>query len=104
MNAQTVKHTPGPWIKQKDPNAISQDDWCIGIEGAPIDYVATCSERDSNLIAAAPTQHAEMLRYLPIIERAEADPKLWAQLTEGTGIATANGYRAAIAKATGEKP
>jgi len=47
-------HTPGPWIAQKDPNAISRDDWCIGVENAPIDYVATCSERDAHLIAAAP--------------------------------------------------
>jgi hypothetical protein len=43
---------------------------------------------------------AEMLRYLPLIERAEADPALWARLTAGTGIATANGYRAAVGKAT----
>ncbi len=56
----------------------------------------------ARLISAAPTQYEEMLRYLPIIERAEADTELWERLTDGTGIATANGYRAAIAKATGE--
>jgi hypothetical protein len=48
------KYTPGPWIAQTDPDAISSDDWVIGIEGAPIDYVATCSRRDASLIAAAP--------------------------------------------------
>ena len=48
------KHTPGPWIAQKDPNAISVDDWCIGIENAPIDYIAVCSERNASLIASAP--------------------------------------------------
>lgn len=58
---------------------------------------------NAHVMAAAPTQHAEMLRYLPIIERAEADPELWARLTEGTGVATANGYRAALAAATGAK-
>ncbi len=41
---------------------------------------------------------AEMVRYLPVIERAEQDPELWARLTAGTGIATANGYREAIRK------
>lgn len=55
MNAQTAKITPGVWVAQKDPNAISRDDWCIGVEGAPIDYVATCSERDAHLIAEAGT-------------------------------------------------
>lgn len=39
---------------------------------------------------------AEMRRYLPVIERAEANAGLWVLLTAGTGIATANGYRAAL--------
>jgi hypothetical protein len=55
---------------------------------------------DARLIAAAPTQHEEMQRYLPLLERAEADPELWERLTAGTGIATLSGYRAALAKAT----
>lgn len=65
-------------------------------------YAREIVEREANarLIAAAPTQHEEMLRFLPVIERAEADPDLWARLTDGLGIATANAYRAAIAKAT----
>ncbi len=50
------------------------------------------------LFAASPVLLAEMVRYLPVIERAEQDPELWARLTTGTGIATANGYREAIRK------
>jgi hypothetical protein len=40
----------------------------------------------------------EMIRYLPVIEEAESNPEIWNKLTKGTGIATANGYRAAIKK------
>lgn len=43
---------------------------------------------------------SEMARYLPILERAEANPEIWAKLTAGTGIATANGYRHAMKLAT----
>lgn len=39
---------------------------------------------------------SEMLRYLPLIEKAEQYRHTWTFLTEGTGIATANGYRAAL--------
>jgi hypothetical protein len=39
---------------------------------------------------------SEMKRYLPVLERAEADPELWQRLTQGTGIATLNGYRNAL--------
>jgi hypothetical protein len=58
------------------------------------------NEANMALIAATLTQHAELLRYLPVLERAEADTELWERLTAGTGIATLSGYRAAIAKAT----
>lgn len=61
------------------------------------------AEANAALIAAAPTQHEEMVRYLPILERAEADPEIWNKLTAGTGIATANGYRHAINQALGKK-
>lgn len=40
----------------------------------------------------------EMERYLPVIAKAE-DSTVWSELTDGTGIATANGYRAALAAA-----
>ena len=57
--------------------------------------------RLADLFAASPDIIREMKRYLPVLERAESDPKLWAELTDGLGIATANGYRHAIAKAQG---
>ena len=116
-------HTPGPWSVHKGfPMYVVPADQAGRPIGAHTDLatdrtmfaheIAICdrsanripkSQRKANarLIAAAPTQHEEMLRFLPIIERAEADPELWGRLTAGTGIATANGYRAAIKKATG---
>jgi len=39
---------------------------------------------------------SEMLRYLPVINKAEQYRHTWDFLTEGTGISTANGYRAAL--------
>lgn len=39
---------------------------------------------------------SEMLRYLPVIDRAERYHHTWAFLTEGTGIVTANSYREAL--------
>lgn len=107
------KFTRGPWYwSDSYPTQDKADTWsllsgdglwilsCDGMSNSPQNF----NPADARLIAAAPTQHEEMLRYLPIIERAEADPELWARLTDGTGIATANGYRAAIAKAGGETP
>lgn len=38
----------------------------------------------------------ELLRYLPVLERAEADPEIWEKLTQGLGIATLNGYKKAV--------
>lgn len=38
----------------------------------------------------------ELLRYLPVLERAEADPEIWEKLTQGLGIATLNGYKRAV--------
>lgn len=62
--------------------------------------------RLQNLIAAAPHLLKEMERYLPILERAEemGGGGVWGTLTDGTGIATINGYKAAIAKAKGLHP
>lgn len=120
MNAQTAKITPGVWVAQKDPNAISRDDWCIGVEGAPIDYVATCSERDAHLIAEAGTvanetgltpqqladQRAELLealrqivtRYVELVNSGDCgswNPEKELEVVDA---------RAAIARATGEQP
>ena len=113
------KHTPGPWIVWNDghgnlsvrsANERDTSDATYleiatevgGLRTGPNFKDRSEQEANARLIAAAPAQHEEMLRYLPIIERAEADPELWEKLAAGTGIATANGYRAAIAKATGE--
>jgi hypothetical protein len=38
----------------------------------------------------------ELIRYLPVLERAEADPEIWEKLTKGLGIATLNGLRKAV--------
>lgn len=93
----TTKHTPGPW-HVTDPTWDDDGNVRYTLTGIKDAKIA-----DARLIAAAPTLHEEMLRYLPILDRAEADPEIWESLTEGTGIATANGYRAAIAKAAGEQ-
>ena len=50
----TAAHTPGPWFARKDPNALDDDDWCVGTGPENIDKVAVCSSRDAHLIAAAP--------------------------------------------------
>lgn len=47
-------HTPGPWVAQHYSRSVDPDDWCIGVDGGAIDAVASCSERDADLIAAAP--------------------------------------------------
>lgn len=113
------KHTKGPWKWKSDPRmggfhvymdtAIRKRSGYDSHHHLELDFSIYPEDGEqweeakanARLIAAAPTQNEEMLRYLPIIERAEADPELWQRLTEGTGIATANGYRAAIAKAKG---
>lgn len=38
----------------------------------------------------------EMQRYFPVLQRLEANPELWVEITEGLGIATLEGYRAAL--------
>ena len=88
------KHTPGPWIAQKDPNAISVDDWCIGIENAPIDYIAICSERNASLIASAPDL-LEALKSCAAVCAGE-------EMSKSGLIRALEQARAAIAKATGE--
>ena len=57
-------------------------------------------------VARAEAAHGNLFkavgRYLEVLERAEAEPELWARLTAGTGIATLNGLRHAISKAPPE--
>lgn len=67
--------------------------------------VTGCKEEDVDvvcLIAASPKLYSEMERYLPILEKLEACPELWVRFTEGTGIATLNGYRNAMSLARNE--
>ncbi len=111
------RHTPGPWRKCGGATApyiaiCSPDDEYIvynmahhGItewaEGGNIQTPDNETQAaNARLIAAAPTMLAEMRRYLPILEAMEADSTLWAAYTRDTGVATTNGYRAAITSAT----
>jgi hypothetical protein len=94
------KHTPGPWRVSKDTQSVvSRDAYICRARMMRLGQGVA----NARLIAAAPDQNQEMRRYLPVLERAESDPELWARLTEGLGIATLNGYRAAIAKAEGRQ-
>lgn len=91
-----MSHTPGEWIAQPDPNALTRDDWVIGIEGGKIDEVAVCSERDARLIAAAP----DLLDALKLCAAVCAG-----EVMDKNGLVNAlEKARAAIAKATGEAP
>lgn len=111
----SAKHTPGPWVARPDPNAISSDDWCVGIGDSleNIDKVAVCSERDARLIAAAPELLAKCEKVVAwldrLAERSEqsAKDKRFLTLAEAHAAdaknyrSTADDIRAAIAKATG---
>ena len=85
----TAGHTPGQWIAHKDPNALDDDDWCVGTGPENIDKVAVCSSRDAHLIAAAP----DLLDALKELRN-------WYQEHIGLPARAAN---AAISKATGVK-
>ena len=85
----TAAHTPGPWFARKDPNALDNDDWCVGTGPENIDKVAVCSAWDAHLIAAAP----ELLEALGLIANTGMDARQC--------MVTA---RAAISKATGAQP
>jgi hypothetical protein len=92
----STQHTPGPWVARPDPNAISSDDWCVGIGDnlANIDKVAVCSKRDARLIAAAPELLKELQTLLAMCKR-QTDFN-----DDGDGC-TFDRCDAAIAKATG---
>jgi hypothetical protein len=62
------------------------------------------AERDRrHLLALVDDLAAEMRRYLPLLEYLEREtPSSWSLATMGTGIATLNGYRAALARLEGE--
>ena len=86
----TAAHTPGPWFARKDPNALDNDDWCVGTGPENIDKVAVCSAWDAHLIAAAP----DLLAALKELRN-------WYRERIGLPALEAN---AAISKATGAKP
>lgn len=86
------KHTPGPWVAQPDPDAFGIDDWVVGIEGGPIDYVATCFKRDAKLIAAAPDLLDALSRTLSWL----------ASYPGGGALGCYDQALAAVEKATGE--
>lgn len=100
-----AKHTPGPWRTSKPREEFGLV-WARDVEVARSSDYQSLEEQRANarLISAAPEMLSEMKRYLPLLERIEADPSLWERATVSLGIATLNGYRAAISKATGEQP
>lgn len=89
-----TKHTPGPWIAQKDPDSIYNDDWCIGVDGKPVDYVATCSERDAGPISAVP----ELLDLAMRVSKLNTNTN---EIGSGMLAELVQRANAAIAKATG---
>lgn len=88
----SIEYRPAEFGGQGNPKLRQ-----IGISvlsGGPV-----VDSRNSLLNSAAPDLLAEMQRYLPVLERLEAEPDLWERFTSGLGIATLNGYRKAIEKA-----
>jgi hypothetical protein len=120
-----VKHTPGPWaIEPASTQSAKWEEIYSTNRETQICEISLCThislqgngvmdesdkkeeaEANARLIASAPELLSEMLRYLPVLEALEKnEPDMWAFLTQGTGIATLNGYRNAITKATGGQP
>lgn len=100
--------TPGNWtVGRSEYNGQE----CIVGDGDSVvalmpDATMGCSFNadDARLMAAAKLMLREMKRYLPMLEMLESDRDVWQNATDGLGIATLNGYRYAIEKATGERP
>jgi len=110
-----ANHTPGPWsignIKATPLNphalAVWPESVKVGEVASPVCIVSPIAELDdtdiqnARLIAAAPEMLREMELYLTLLNWIEQErPQWWAEATEGSGIATLNGYRTVIAKAT----
>lgn len=123
------KHTPGPWVidnrsvSDAEPQANSGRralgdviaECPTAFSGntirAPHTAHESCPTKEvldergianARLVCAAPDLLAEMKRHLPILERMADMPEFWESITSGTGVATLNGYRAAIANAEGK--
>lgn len=96
-------HTPAPWTTSY--NDAGHPCMIRGEHAVCVIRTNNHQEAIANakLIEAAPLMLQEMLRYLPVLERIENDmPAIWYEMTQGTGIATLNGYREAIKKAGGK--
>ena len=89
-------HTPGPWIVSHDPDAYSDDDYCIGPPDGKVDQIAVCSKRDAALIAAAPDMYEALKAVAANIDRAELNLRP----TEDDVAALRAQVRAALAKAS----
>jgi hypothetical protein len=107
-----TKHTPGPWKLDCFKHDFQIE--AIGVRilrshasDEDVDYRMKTSETgqqelaNARLIAAAPDLLAVCEELLPALENAEADVDIWHALTAGSGIATLNRFREAIAKARG---
>lgn len=85
-------------VSENDPDMIFGE-LCRRLE------IATGFDKAFSLVNAATDLLKEMERMLVVIQRIEDElPATWAEATQGTGIATSNGYRVAINKAKGETP
>jgi len=94
-----VEH--GPSANTTDLSYIIDEDEIVRIE--IVGKRKVYSEASYNKVVAQRDRlRNEMRRYLPVIERCERLPALWAWCTNGTGIATANGYMAALKEAGDE--
>jgi hypothetical protein len=96
-------HTRGPWKAiglsiHSDRKDGSPETWIANVKQGRADAVEIA---DARLIAASPDMFEALEQYLPILEALEKTAA-WDVYAKGTGIASANAYRAAIARAKGE--
>lgn len=98
--------TTGEIIYQIRQVKFSRNRGCSGWHDYDFARYLLCKNHDSyecRILNTAPPRVVdvdrairEMKRYLPVLEMAESVNSLWAELTNGTGIATLNGYKAAL--------
>jgi hypothetical protein len=103
-----TKHTVGPWHWDDDGNLLDQNgDYILQADAQEptcFGAIIAAKPEDRALISAAPELLKEMKRFLSVIEYVEKSyVSVWSAATKGSGIATANAYRAAIAKAEGRE-
>lgn len=122
--------TDGPWtahfeeayfVRGPDQGRLAMAQNLKGLHGmggrrsgnesaANIKLIAACNPSNMReVLATIQSQGAEierlrseMRRYLPVLERLEAMPSAWIELTAGTGIATLNSYRFALTTTKGQ--